>query len=123
MAFERGFQKNDAVCYLTAMTLHGFFVGNFCWTLCIAFNFYQMIVRRNRESESLEKWYHLFSWGFPIFCVEWVACFEKYGLTNGSVCYITNSYFMFVFFFLPGLIILALNAILFVLWLERFTKR
>jgi hypothetical protein len=39
------------------MIVHGFYVANFCWTFCIAFNFYQMIVRRNRESESLEKWY------------------------------------------------------------------
>lgn len=43
------------------MIVHGFYVANFCWTFCIAFNFYQMIVRRNRESESLEKWYALSS--------------------------------------------------------------
>jgi len=113
MGFELGFQKNDAVCYLTGMTIHGFFLGNFCWTLCIAFNFYQMIVRRNREFESLEKFYHLFSWGLPIFCVEWVGGWEYYGLQGGGVCYVTDPYFLFAFFFLPGLIILALNIILF----------
>lgn len=44
------------------MLTHYFFLANFGWCFAVAFNFYQMIVRRNRESESLEKIYHGISW-------------------------------------------------------------
>ncbi|ELR20263.1 Gprotein-coupled receptor (GPCR) family protein [Acanthamoeba castellanii str. Neff] len=94
------------------MIVHGFYVANFCWTFCIAFNFYQMIVRRNRESESLEKWYHLFSWGIPGLCVLCTTCVLDYGDTGGA-CYVTSALYIFLFFFIPGLTIISLNAILF----------
>jgi len=138
--------------------VHGFWVSNFCWTFCIAFNFYQMIVRRNRESESLEKWsvaclslfsgkwlvgtliswdhfcrYHLFAWGFPALCVLCTTSVLDYGDTGGAYvffssviasmtspfsrfrysCYITSTLYIFLFFFIPGLTIISLNAILF----------
>jgi len=112
LAFEKTFRDSDGLCFVTGLIVHFFFLANFCWTFCIAFNFYQMIVRRNRESESLEKWYHLFSWGFPTFCAIFVACFEKYG-DQGGACYVTDALFIFIFFFLPGLIIISSNAILF----------
>ncbi len=44
------------LCWPTAILVHFFFLANFAWCFCVAFNFYQMIVRRNRESEDLEKW-------------------------------------------------------------------
>lgn len=46
----------------TAMLTHYFFLANFGWCFAVAFNFYQMIVRRNRESESFEKIYHGIAW-------------------------------------------------------------
>lgn len=111
-AFEGAFTDNEYVCYTLGMVVHGFFLANFCWTFCISFNFYQMIVRRNRESNELEKWYHLFSWGFPLACVMWTSTFLEYG-DRGGVCYITSPVFVFLFFFMPGLIIISSNAILF----------
>jgi len=111
-AFQSAFRHDGALCFVTGMIVHSFFLSNFCWTFCIAFNFYQMIVRRNRESEALEKWYHLFSWGFPVFCMIFVTCFLEYGNT-GSACYVTSALYIFIFFFLPGLIIISSNAILF----------
>jgi len=112
LAFENTFLDNGALCFVTGMIVHGFFLSNFCWTFCIAFNFYQMIVRRNRESEALEKWYHLFAWGFPVFCMIFVTCFLEYGNT-GTACYVTSALYIFIFFFLPGLVIISSNAILF----------
>lgn len=84
LAFEPAFRDDGGLCFVTGMIVHGFYIANFCWTFCIAFNFYQMIVRRNRESESLEKWYHLFSWGFPVVCLIFVTCFLDYGDTGGA---------------------------------------
>jgi len=112
LAFEDTFINNSGLCFVTGLTVHTFFLANFCWTFCIAFNFYQMIVRRNREPKALEKWYHLGSWGIPIFCLLFVACFQRYG-NRGGVCYITDALFIFLFFFTPGLIIISANAILF----------
>jgi hypothetical protein len=112
LCFEPEFRDDSGLCFITGMIVHGFYVANFCWTFCIAFNFYQMIVRRNRESESLEKWYHLFSWGIPGLCVLCTTCVLDYGDTGGA-CYITSALYIFLFFFIPGLTIISLNAILF----------
>lgn len=112
LCFEPEFRKDSGLCFITGMIVHGFYVANFCWTFCIAFNFYQMIVRRNRESESLEKWYHLFSWGIPGLCVLCTTCVLDYGDTGGA-CYVTSALYIFLFFFIPGLTIISLNAILF----------
>ena len=111
-AFEGAFYENEYLCYIIGMAVHGFFLANFCWTLSISWNFFQMIVQRNRNSEKLEGWYHLFSWGFPIACIMWTSAFLEYG-DRGGVCYITSPVFVFLFFFMPGLIIISLNAILF----------
>jgi hypothetical protein len=112
LCFEPEFREDSGLCFITGMIVHGFYVANFCWTFCIAFNFYQMIVRRNRESESLEKWYHLFSWGIPGLCVLCTTCVLDYGDTGGA-CYVTSALYIFLFFFIPGLTIISLNAILF----------
>ncbi|KAL6071256.1 G-protein-coupled receptor family protein [Balamuthia mandrillaris] len=113
-AFEDPFLENNALCFVTGIIVHGFFLACFFWTFCIAFNFYQMIVRRNREPQTLEKWYHLIAWGCPLFCVLFVCGFRQYGDTgSSSACYIGDALFIFLFFFLPGLIIISANTILF----------
>ncbi len=35
--------------------IHYSFLANFCWTFCIAFNFYRMIVAQDRDTRSYEK--------------------------------------------------------------------
>eukprot|EP01087_Luapelamoeba_hula_P022545 TRINITY_DN810_c0_g1_i1.p1 TRINITY_DN810_c0_g1~~TRINITY_DN810_c0_g1_i1.p1 ORF type:complete len:572 (+),score=91.04 TRINITY_DN810_c0_g1_i1:132-1847(+) len=112
LAFEDPFLDDQGLCFVTGITVHMFFLANFCWTFCIALNFYLMIVRRNREPKALEKYYHLFSWGVPTVCATFIICFQKYGNRDG-VCYITDSLFIFLFFFFPGLVIISANAILF----------
>jgi len=112
-------QSHDACIAMAALT-HFFFIANFCWTFCIAFNFYQMIVRRNRESQLLEKWYHLFSWGLPAGLLIGVAAAGKYGplgsgpkATQNAQCWITSDLARFLTFFIPGLLIISSNGILF----------
>jgi len=101
--------------------IHYFFLANFFWCFCIAFNFYQMIVKRNSGTRSLEKWYHLIGWGTPCVMVICVAATHNYGQTlkgtnldpkNGT-CYIRSGLAVFLAFFLPGLIIVSANAVLF----------
>jgi len=109
--------KNHGACIACAVFVHYFLVANFCWTFCIAFNFYQMIVRRNRESQLLEKWYHLFSWGLPMGLMIGVAASSNYGPVGGrgsdATCWITDDLARFLTFFIPGLIIISSNGILF----------
>jgi len=108
--------QNEGACISMAILVHFFFIANFCWTYCIAFNFYQMIVRRNRESQLLEKWYHLFCWGLPSCLVIGVGSAQEYGaITNGdqSQCWITDDLARFLTFFIPGLLIISSNGILF----------
>jgi len=109
--------EDEGACIACAVFVHYFLVANFCWTFCIAFNFYQMIVRRNRESQLLEKWYHLFSWGVPLGLMIGVAASENYGPVGGTgssaTCWITDDLTRFLTFFIPGLIIISSNGILF----------
>jgi hypothetical protein len=78
-------------CQPVAFIYHYFFLANFFWTFCIAFNFYQMIVRRNRDAESLEKWYHVGSWTLPA-----AICITVYATNNyvalPSHVYVTQRY-------------------------------
>jgi len=114
--------SNHGACIAMAAITHYFFIANFCWTFCIAFNFYQMIVRRNRESQLLEKWYHLFSWGLPLGLLIGVAAAGQYGPVGSgpksapnanAQCWITDDLARFMTFFIPGLLIISSNGILF----------
>jgi len=107
---------NEGACISMAILVHFFFIANFCWTFCIAFNFYQMIVRRNRESQLLEKWYHLFCWGLPLgLCIGVGAAVEYGAIKNGDrgQCWIIDDLARFLTFFIPGLLIISSNGILF----------
>jgi len=112
MAFEPWIYDTSGVCIVVAICVHYFFLANFLWTFCVAFNFYQMIVRRNREAPSLEKYYHLFSWGIPAIYCAFTGGFAEYG-DLGGVCYIKSPTVRFVCFFIPGLVIISSNAVLF----------
>jgi len=84
----------------------------FFWSFCVAFNFYQMIVRRNREAETYEKWYHIVCWIIPALLVLIVGALDEYG-NIGGVCYIKSGIAIFLAFFIPGLVIVSSNAVLF----------
>ena len=112
--FPLNFTNTQTVpCIIVAVLIHTFFIANFCWTFCIAFNFYQMIVRRNRESQLLEKWYHLFCWGFPVALFIPTIATGSYGKLDSDVCYIKSALVRFLTFFLPGLVIISANSVLF----------
>jgi len=74
-----------------------------------------MIVKRNSGTRQLEKYYHLIGWGAPCIPVIIVSATGNYGSTswqNGS-CYIQDNTMIFATFFLPGLILISANAVLF----------
>lgn len=103
---------DNIMCIPCAMILHYFFLASFFWTFCVAFNFYQMIVRRNRDAETLEKFYHFGSWGLPLVVVVIVVAMESYE-NRGGYCYMSSGLPIFLSFFLPGLIIVSANAVIF----------
>jgi len=108
------------LCIIVAFMTHYFLLANFCWTFCIAFNFYQMIVKRNREPQRLEKFYHLGCWGMPAIIVIVVGALEIYGklpagCDDNGTCYITDPNATFGAFFVPGIVIITVNVILFFL--------
>jgi len=91
------------LCTIFGALIHYFLLSNFFWCFCIAFNFYQMIVKRNSGTRALEKYYHLIGWGTPCIAVIVVASFFKYGQTapiNGT-CYIRDNVLVFATFFSP----------------------
>jgi len=103
------------ICVPIGAFIHYFLLANFFWCFCIAFNFYQMIVKRNSGTRQLEKYYHLIGWGTPCISVIVVAATQNYGetsLINGT-CYIQDNVMIFATFFLPGLILISANAVLF----------
>jgi len=103
---------DNIMCIACAMILHYFFLASFFWTFCVAFNFYQMIVRRNRDAETLEKIYHIASWGVPMIVVVIVVAMQSYENRQGY-CYMSSGLPIFLSFFLPGLIIVSANAVIF----------
>eukprot|EP01102_Stenamoeba_stenopodia_P011011 TRINITY_DN3364_c0_g1_i2.p1 TRINITY_DN3364_c0_g1~~TRINITY_DN3364_c0_g1_i2.p1 ORF type:complete len:320 (+),score=35.11 TRINITY_DN3364_c0_g1_i2:197-1156(+) len=105
---------NNGVCITIAVGVHYFLLANFAWTSAIAYNFYQMIVKRNREAQKLEKWYHLICWGLPAIVVTIVGSIGEYGYT-GAVCYIENAWVTYGTLFVPGLVAISINSILFFL--------
>ncbi|EGC33439.1 hypothetical protein DICPUDRAFT_95036 [Dictyostelium purpureum] len=111
--FEISFRSSENLfCLPSGILLHYFFLADFVWTFCVAFNFYQMIVKRNRDAESLEKYYHLASWGIPLLVVVFCAGFEKY-INRGGFCYLENDLPVFLGFFVPGLLVVCANAVIF----------
>jgi hypothetical protein len=108
---------NYGACFFVGLMVHYSFLANFCWSFCIAFNFYRMIVAQDRDTRSYEKWYHIASWGFPAIPVIILAGLQMYGKTpNAFQCYINEGSGLAVLlsFFVPGLLIVAANAVLFV---------
>jgi len=103
---------DSVLCIPCAMLLHFFFLADFLWTFCVAFNFYQMIVRRNRDAETIEKIYHMVSWIIPLVVVCFVAGFSSY-TNRGGYCYMLPGWPIFLSFFLPGLVIVSANAVIF----------
>jgi len=114
-----GVTQHRWLCIIVAFTTHYFLLADFCWTFCIAFNFFQMIVKKNRDYQLLEKWYHLGAWGVPAVIVLVVGLCFKYGKIpagcSNAVCYITDENTTFGAFFVPGIIIITVNIILFFL--------
>jgi hypothetical protein len=108
------YELGPEVCSVVGALIHYFFLSNFFWCSNIAFNFYEMIVRRNPETTAFEKFYHFFGWGLPCLSIIGVSAFGEYGNIPGSrVCYIKKPLAVFLGFFLPGLILVSINAVLF----------
>jgi hypothetical protein len=103
------------VCSIVGAVIHYCFLSNFFWCSNIAFNFYEMIVRRNPETAAFEKFYHFFGWGLPCLSVIGVSIAGQYGgiYPLSKVCYIKSSLAVFLGFFLPGLILVSINSVLF----------
>jgi len=69
----------------------------------------------DRDTRSYEKWYHLASWGTPAVLVAIVGGLGHYGRLRGAFfCYINQTNATLVAFFVPGLLIVSANSILFV---------
>ena len=84
IAFEPYIYTTEPLCIIIAIFVHYYFIANFLWTFCIAFNFYQMIVRRNRQAQHLEKYYHVASWGIPAILCIFTGGFDQYGDLGGA---------------------------------------
>ena len=104
IAFEPYIYNNEGLCITIAVFVHYYFIANFLWTFCIAFNFYQMIVRRNRQAQDLEKYFHVVCWGIPaIFCI-FTGAFDQYGDLGGayvpsSLCPLSQVCDTYLFYF------------------------
>merc|ERR1711991_846361 len=113
--------ENVGACFFVGVMIHYWFIANFCWTFCIAFNFYRMIVAQDRDTRSYEKYYHIASWGFPLLLVIIMVAVGEgtnnplYGRVPGTyVCYVTTATARLLGFFVPGLLVVAANTVLFV---------
>jgi len=71
-----------------------------------------MIVRRNRNAEEWEARYHIAAWGIPAVFVLFLAGFQQYG-NRGGFCYMEAGLPVFVAFFLPGLVVVSANSVIF----------
>jgi hypothetical protein len=121
--------RNTGACFFIGLLSHYAFLANFCWTFCIAFNFYRMIVAQDRDTRSYEKWYHIASWGIPALIVFILAMCSltgtlQYGQQAGTyTCFIPNQTARLIAFFVPGLLVVAANTVLFVFVAREVKKQ
>ncbi len=79
-----------------------------------------MIVAQDRDTRSYEKWYHIASWGIPALIVFILGMCSltgtnQYGRIPGTfTCFIPNQTARLIAFFVPGLLVVAANTVLFV---------
>ncbi|KAM9958105.1 hypothetical protein ACTFIW_013081 [Dictyostelium discoideum] len=120
--FEISFRSSNSLfCIPAAILVHYFFLANFFWTFSVSFNFFQMIVKRNRDSEFYERYYHLISWGIPFIIIIFCAAFKKY-VDRGGFCYLEDQYSVYFGFFMPGVIIVCSNICIYVFVAKEIYK-
>jgi hypothetical protein len=73
------------VCFITAAAYQFAQVSSFLWTACIAYNIHAAL--SNIETESLEQYYHLVSWGGSLVLVLVVSVTGSLGY-SGNWCWI-----------------------------------
>jgi len=119
ISFEPWIYEHEPACVIVAVGVHFFFLADFAWCACIAFNFYQMIVRRNREVHKLELFYHIFAWGAPAgICIATGTSFQYGDGDENEVCYIKSDIAIFVAFFIPGVVVFS-SCIIFFFFVVR----
>jgi len=107
---------NLVACTIGGAAIHYFFLTNFFWCFCLAFNFYQLIVKRNSQTRALEKYYHFVGWGIPFIFVILLGALQQYGRIGAAPnygCYIRSGDWVLIGFFIPGVLMVAANAVLF----------
>ena len=58
---------NCSLCLAQAWILSIFELGSILWTACICHCLYQAVFHHDSEVQRFERWYHLLSWGLPLF--------------------------------------------------------
>jgi hypothetical protein len=88
------------VCFITAAAYQFAQVSSFLWTACIAYNIYAAL--QNIETESLEPYYHLVSWGGSLVLVLIVSVTGSLGY-SGNWCWIRQDRPLarIMFYFVP----------------------
>jgi len=116
--------NENPFCDIQGWGLQMFVFASILWTFCIAFNFYMAFIRNYRNAVNrFEKYYHVLCWGVPFI----TAC----GLLGGNAyantllwCWIGASFdtLRFLFFYIPLIIIMIFNFIIYVLVLLEIRK-
>jgi len=100
--------SNYVTCEILAGALQFFELSSSCWAFCIAFVLDQVIRANNYAVETYEKYFHMFSWGFPAVTVI-IAHFQGLFGNAGLWCWIQETdkgLFRWLYFYLPLVLIL-----------------
>lgn len=116
-------------CIVQGFTLQFFYLSSYLWTSCFAFHLFQLIWKKNPNSERYELYYHILSWGVPAalcayFLVKHLMNEPSMGFAERPWCWIRNvkddttwswtgSLEQFLFFYLPVTVSLVYNLLVY----------
>eukprot|EP00004_Rigifila_ramosa_P010049 TRINITY_DN2183_c0_g1_i1.p1 TRINITY_DN2183_c0_g1~~TRINITY_DN2183_c0_g1_i1.p1 ORF type:complete len:315 (+),score=66.67 TRINITY_DN2183_c0_g1_i1:206-1150(+) len=122
----------DAFCSIQATCIQYFTLATALWIFFIGVTLFQIVIRRNRNTERLERYYHAVAWLTPIISCVYLNATDSFGPT-GVWCWIkydndddeikTEEQYLWIYWMYGPLFILFLSNIYIYIAVNRELRR
>eukprot|EP00002_Diphylleia_rotans_P039645 TRINITY_DN9236_c0_g1_i4.p1 TRINITY_DN9236_c0_g1~~TRINITY_DN9236_c0_g1_i4.p1 ORF type:complete len:336 (+),score=50.86 TRINITY_DN9236_c0_g1_i4:90-1097(+) len=102
-------EMGDLLCKVQGFSINFFNLCSAFWSVCIAYTVYRITVKLDRKINRMEKYYHIFSWGFPLVCMAVVLGTDQFG-PQALWCWVKENDYHFKYYFLYLPVGIALSA-------------
>ncbi|EFA80814.1 hypothetical protein PPL_06402 [Heterostelium album PN500] len=107
------FKAGSEVCIGNSIVHHYFYLNVILWNTCVAFNFYQVFIKNNKDAENYEIYYHLIVYGIPFIDCLFNAIKRNYGVVSDH-CSIVGDLWYILGLYVPGLICFVVNMTIYI---------